>query len=138
MNFLSINDLSKEEAKTLIANIVSGMKVDMSSLPLLTENQKRMTKIIQGMTDSQLSKVVAHPYEHFSIKDVAEFYLNATISKTGIHSSVQGQRIFLNADALNEFFGVQLDSQDPEANNLLALDSVEVSTEGFVQTYCRP
>ncbi|CAH9100119.1 unnamed protein product [Cuscuta europaea] len=138
MNFLSINDLSKEEAKTLIANVVSGMKVDMSSLPLLAENQKRMTKIIQGMTDSQLSKVVAHPYEHFSIKDVAEFYLNATISRTGVHSSVQGQRIFLNADALNEFFGVQLDSQDPESSNLIALDSVEVSTEGFVQTYCRP
>ncbi|CAH9075835.1 unnamed protein product [Cuscuta europaea] len=138
MNFININDLTKEEVKTIVANVVTGMKVDLSALPLLAENQKRMAKIIQRMNESQLSKIVAHPYEEFSTRDVAEFYLNATITKSGVHSKVQGKSISLNVDALNEFFGVQLDSQDPETPTLIDLESVEVSVEAFAQTYCRP
>ncbi|CAH9132574.1 unnamed protein product [Cuscuta epithymum] len=138
MKFINITDLSEAEAKALVANIATGMKVDMSSLPLLAENQKTMKAVIAGMNDSQLTKIVAHPYEQFSTLDVAEFYLNAHITDDAIHSQVQGKSLKIDADALNEFFNIELDSQDEDTPTLIDLESVEVSVETFVDTYCRP
>ncbi|CAH9094548.1 unnamed protein product [Cuscuta europaea] len=138
MAFININDLTKEEINTLVSNIYTGMNCDLSALPELASNHDTMMKIIKGMEDSQLNKVVGYHFESYSTRDVAEFYLNATYEGETIRSNVNGEDITLTSADLNALFGVVEDPQEEETEGFLTLDSVNVTVDNFVQLYCRP
>ncbi|CAH9105465.1 unnamed protein product [Cuscuta europaea] len=138
MAFININDLTKEEINTLVTNIYTGMNCDLSALPELAANHDTMMKIIKGMEESQLNKVVGYHFDSYSTMDVAEFYLNATYEGETIKSNVNGDEIILTPETINALFGVVEDPQEEDTKGFLALDSVKVIVDNFVQLYCRP